>query len=331
MSFKGKTITFVSPLAAGGGTDIWGRFMALHLKKYIPGKPGIIIRNITGGGSVTGANFVWTSKPDGKTVLVSSSSIVQENVLRSAGTHYRLEEMIPIYASPTGTVTFVRKGFIKTPKDIMTAKGIIFGHINPVGGNGSSFLWSKELLGFEPEKMIWGYDGSSGARGAFFQGELNCMSESTLGYNTAVKPYVDKGEVVPVFQSGILDEAGNVVREPSAPDIPTVTELYEQVYGKKPSGLVFQAYRLMVGGRVYSKSLVLPKNTPADIVDTFQQAVAGMVNDQTFLKESEKLNPGASHFFGKGLIRSFPAVVSGPPELVRFMKELLSKKYGVTF
>jgi len=213
----------------------------------------------------------------------------------------------------------------------VTAKGIIFGHINPVGGNGSSFVWSKELLDIQPEKMIWGYDGSSAARGAFLQGELNCMSESTIGYNTAVKPFVEKGEIVPVFQSGLLGDDGNIVREPAAPDIPTVPELYEQIHGKKTSGPVFEAYKLMVGGRVYGKSILLPKNTPQDIVDIFHQAVARMIKDPIFLKESEKMSPGAPHYFGKELIRNFPGGVSGPQEVVQFMKEVLSKKYGVRF
>ena len=329
--FKGKAIVFVVPLAPGGGTDIWGRFTVRHLKEHIPGNPRIVIRNMPGAGSVIGANFVWASKPTGKTGLVSSGSVVQENVLRSAGTDFMLDQMNPLYASPIGTVTYVKKGFIKEPKDIMTVKGIIIGHISPVGGNGSSLVWSKELLGFKPDKMIWGYSGGSAARRAFLQGELNCTSESTIGYNSAVKPYVKKGEVVPIFQSGILDDDGNVVREKAAPDVPTVPELYEQIHGKKPSGPVFEAYKLMVGGRVYGKALVLPKNTPADIVKIYEKAVAKMVKDPKFLKEINKLNPGAPHLFGKALKRNYPAGVSGPKEVVQYMKEILSKKYKIKF
>ncbi len=48
-------------------------------------------------------------------------------------------------------------------------------------------------------------------------------------------PFPEKGEVMPLFQGGILNEKGELVRESVIPEIPTIKELYESIFGKSPS------------------------------------------------------------------------------------------------
>lgn len=325
--FQKKVITFVVPHSAGGGTDIWGRMVARSTGEYIPGKPDIVIRNMLGAGSIIGGNTVWNSKPNGLTVLVSSRGTVTENITRPEGIEFKLEEMYPLYSSPIGLVYFTKAGLIKEPKDIFTTKGLIFGHMPATSGVTSGFLWAKELLEFPTEKMILAYSGSGDARMAFLQGEVNCSGESTFGYNSALKSYVDRGQVVPIFQTGILDENGNVLREPAAPNVPTAPELYEQHYRKKPSGSVWEIYKLVVGSRTYGKCVLLPPKTPPELVDIYGEAVAKMVKDPRFLAEAEKENPKAPHFFGKALAKVYPKGVSASPQVVEAMRKILWEKY----
>jgi tripartite-type tricarboxylate transporter receptor subunit TctC len=239
--------------------------------------------------------------------------------------------MFPIYSNSTGRVYYTKPGLIAKPKDIMTTKGLIFGHGAATSGTTSGFLWAKELLGFEVEKMVLGYAGGSDARLAFLSGELNLSGETTLGYYSSIKSYVKKGEVVPVFQGGLLDSEGNIIREKAAPDVPTPAELYREVYGKAPSGLTWEAYKLVVGSSTYNKTLILPPNTPAEYVDIFRTAAAKMVKDPKFLAESQKMNPDSPHIIGKELVKGYPKGVSGEPEVIEFMKKLLSEKYSVVF
>ena len=120
--------------------------------------------------------------------------------------------MIPIISLMDGFVVFSKPSIVSKPEDIITAKGIIIGHTSPTGGGGSIIVWSKELLGFKTEKILFGYSGAPAAKLAFLQGEINTSGMGTLGFNSTLMPYVEKGEIVPVFQSGILDENGEVIR-----------------------------------------------------------------------------------------------------------------------
>ena len=47
----------------GGGYDIYGRMLARHMGKYIPGNPTIIIKNMPGAGSLRAANYIYNVAP----------------------------------------------------------------------------------------------------------------------------------------------------------------------------------------------------------------------------------------------------------------------------
>jgi tripartite-type tricarboxylate transporter receptor subunit TctC len=80
--FKGKTITLIIPLRAGGGVDLRARYFASEFGKFLPGKPRIVARNVTP--RIAGWNFVAKSAPDGLTFGISSSVLYQEQADPSA-------------------------------------------------------------------------------------------------------------------------------------------------------------------------------------------------------------------------------------------------------
>src|SRR3954463_3454470 len=61
--YKGKTITMIVSYGPGGGYDIYGRLLASHMSKHIPGHPTIIINNMPGAGSLKGANYIYNVAP----------------------------------------------------------------------------------------------------------------------------------------------------------------------------------------------------------------------------------------------------------------------------
>ena len=61
--YKGKTITMIVSYGPGGGYDTYGRILAQHMSKHIPGKPNIIINNMPGAGSLKGANYIYNVAP----------------------------------------------------------------------------------------------------------------------------------------------------------------------------------------------------------------------------------------------------------------------------
>ena len=54
--YAGKTVDFVIGYPPGGSNDTFGRLLARHLGKHIPGKPAIVPKNQPGAGSFLAVN-----------------------------------------------------------------------------------------------------------------------------------------------------------------------------------------------------------------------------------------------------------------------------------
>src|SRR5262245_16503666 len=67
--YQKKTIQVVIGSAPGGLYDRWGRLLAQHMGRYIPGNPNLVPQNMPGGGSMIATNYLYgLAKPDGLTI-----------------------------------------------------------------------------------------------------------------------------------------------------------------------------------------------------------------------------------------------------------------------
>jgi tripartite-type tricarboxylate transporter receptor subunit TctC len=74
--YAGKTIIVVAGVSAGSAYDLYARLMAQYMGKHIPGNPTFVVQNMTGAGSIIGANYLYNvSKPDGLTIGAIQPSI----------------------------------------------------------------------------------------------------------------------------------------------------------------------------------------------------------------------------------------------------------------
>jgi tripartite-type tricarboxylate transporter receptor subunit TctC len=67
-----RPVSLIVPFAAGGPVDITARLLAVHLSKLLG--QSVIVENVPGAGSMTGANRVAQAMPDGYTFLYGNSS-----------------------------------------------------------------------------------------------------------------------------------------------------------------------------------------------------------------------------------------------------------------
>src|SRR5262249_5039531 len=67
--YQGKTITLIVGSGAGTAYDMYGRLLANHIGKHIPGNPNVMVQNMPAAGGMVAANFVYeVAKPDGLTM-----------------------------------------------------------------------------------------------------------------------------------------------------------------------------------------------------------------------------------------------------------------------
>ena len=333
-NFAGQTVTVLIPYGVGGGTDLWGRFNAPFLTKYLPGNPINLVKNVPGGGSISGANlFAATAKPDGLTVLVTSGSTQFPYLLGVRQVKYDYRDWKFVMASPTGGVAYIStKHGVKSLADL----GKLTGKTLHYASQGATSLDLAPMLAFRllglDVQHVFGFPGRGEGRLGFERGEFDIDYQTTTAYLRSSLPLVKNGEAAPLFSFGALDDKGNLVRDPNFPDLPHIAEAVEIVTGKKPQGVEWEAFRsFLIAGFPAQKLLLLPKDTPADIVEAYRNVLRQMIKDADYIArkddqigEYEQVTDAA----GEELFRQ---AITITPDARDWVREYLSKTYKVTF
>jgi hypothetical protein len=291
VDFSDKTITWVVPFKEGGGTSRFARFIQPFLTKYLPGNPDIQIMHIPGGGAIKGSNyFQKNAKPDGTFIFGCSTSVIVNVATGNPLVKYNLSDYKPVLLLPQNTHWFTRADLANGPHDLskLQERDLMLYALKTPASADLFHIWVFDKLGLKGAKPIPGLS-SSGGYQAFLRGEIHISSHGAANYVKKVKPEIDKGGVVDLMTLGIIGADGVVSRNPLAPDAPTFPEMYEKANGKKLEGDDLEAfYSIGAAWSQASKSMLLPENTPDEIVKVFTEAASKMVNDPEFKEKATK-------------------------------------------
>lgn len=301
-NFAGKRVTILVPFSEGGGTDSWVRMMVPYLEKTLPGNPTVIVLNKPGGGGIPGTNYYAEKAPkDGTMIYAQSISAAMNYAFGDPRIKFKLENFQPVLSSPRSGTTYVRKelglGEIKGIKgkieklQSLSPEELNFGGRTPTSVD-LTYRVGLSLLGIEVNS-VWGLGGTGPMALAFERGEFQISAENSLAYKNTRTHMIESGISQAIFTNGNYDADGNYTRDPAQPDLPTLVEAYEAVYGKKPSGPGFEAWQALIGLSIaMNKTLMLHPDVSKDAVETWRTAVRAMLKDEDFLKSSrEELGP----------------------------------------
>lgn len=332
VSFEGKTIEWIIPFSAGGGSDTWARFNAPLLGKYLPGNPTVVVVNEPGGGSTKGTNlFAARAKPDGLTILGTSGSTQFPYLLGDPRVRYEYADWKIVMAAPTGGVVYTSPSTgVAGPEDIAKLAGqkLVY------ASQGATSLDLVPLLGFKllglDVQHVFGFKGRGDGRLAFERGETNIDYQTSSAYIKNVQPLVETGAAVPLFSWGALDEDGKLVRDPTFPDIPSFGEAYETLTGHAPEGPEYDAYfAFFTAGFPAQKMVFLPKDTSQDIVDAYQAAIIEMKSDPDYLAAKEAVLGTYEQVTGKAADSLFKKGTVISEDLRNQVVDMLAADYGV--
>jgi tripartite-type tricarboxylate transporter receptor subunit TctC len=329
--FAGETVEVVIPLAEGGGTDTWARFVGQGLTRALPGQPGFAPVNDAGGEGIAGTNrFFATAEADGTHLLVSTATSVVPWLLGRSEVQYDWGDLTPVLANGTGAVVYARTGAgVNGPQELVNrAAPLKFGGISATGLDLTTLV-AFDLLGTDVE-AIFGFEGRGPVGLALQRGEIDIDYQTTSAYGASVQPLVDSGGAVPLFSLGQIDAAGNVVRDPNFPDIPTVVEVYRTLNGTDPSGPAYEAYQALLGVTyTYQKAMWVPQDTPPQATELLRRSAEQMGADPVFNAEAEKVLGGYPIVADPRLPERIAESYRVDDEVKGYVVDLLATRYQV--
>lgn len=329
--FAGETVEIVIPLAEGGGTDTWARFVGQGLTHAVPGGPGFKPVNDAGGEGIVGTNrFVATAAADGTHVLVSTATSIVPWILKRSEVAYDFGALTPVLANGTGGVIYARTAAgVRSPADLVDRPTPLrFGGISATGLDLTTLV-AFDLIGADVQ-AIFGFEGRGPVNLAVQRGEVDLDYQTTSAWGPAVAPMVKNGTAVPLMAMGQLDGAGEVVRDPNFPDIPTVVEVYTQLNGTPPKGEVYEAYRSLLGATyTYQKAMWVPAQTPPEVVQVLRGSAEKLGADPAFQAAAKKVLGGYPIVADADLAERIRAAYTVTDDARRYVIALLRDRYGV--
>ena len=334
VDFSGKKIIMIVPFKPGGGGDTYSRTFGTAIGQYLPGKPTVIAFNKPGGSGILGYNqFEATAQPDGLTITLASTSTYTNQMFGGKKVKFDIGGWRAILVNPIGTTFYARpdstgiKGKdLKTDLLALQKAETTFSSKSKTSAELRSML-AFDLLGFFPKKVVFGLS-SGKRRKAVLRSELNLSQDNTIKFLKSVKKWEKKGDVLGFMTFGMPTPDGKILRDPALPDLPTIGEGYEALYGKKPDekSLQWQAIRKFSLLVTTSKALMLPKGTPDDIYNTYVTAAKKMWADPAFQKRIKKTHAKYPAYFGSDAERMVQDTIRWDPKLRKWLDGWLEKK-----
>jgi len=250
-----RPVTLVVPFPPGGPTDALARRLAEKLRE--PLKQNVIVENRSGAGGNIGSEYVASAKPDGYTILFGTSGPLAINVSLYKKQNYNPE---------TSFAPIIRIGHLpnilvvnpSVPANNMQEL-IAYAQKNPdklsyaSSGNGASSHLAGILFNRMAGTKIMHipYKGTGPALNDLLGGQVSMSFTDIL---TAL-PYIKAGKLRAI---GLA----SAQRSDALPELPTLSE----------QGLKGYDVSVFFG-------IVAPKDTPADVVNTLNQAFKTALSD----------------------------------------------------
>jgi tripartite-type tricarboxylate transporter receptor subunit TctC len=193
--YKGKTITLLVGSAEGGGYDQYARLLARHMGKYIPGEPGMVVKNQPGAGGMVMANAMYASVPrDGLTIGMMVRDNPLEPVMGNPAAKFKPESFTWLGTSSRyedDAFCFVVRadtGIMSIADLQRPGRPIVFGSQAAGGSETDVVLIAREVFRLNLH-LIRGYRSSTDVLLALRRGEIEgrAITTSTLQKSMARK------------------------------------------------------------------------------------------------------------------------------------------------
>ena len=317
--YKGKTITVYIGTTPGALYDQWGRILAQHMGKHIPGKPDMIVQNMPGAGHMIAANYVYNkTKPDGLSLIGTIvPTLYFDQLIGRKEAQYDWAKFVWIGSPVQGESQMYMRADTpyKTIEDVRSAKEPP--RCGAQGTSDSAYYLPKlfeETIGAK-FNLVQGYPGGPEIDLAVERGEIHCRAFTIEAFMSR-EPYHTwrkKGFVRNIIQTGKK-------RDAKLPETPTLWELMDRY--KTPEESRRLAELMLASGQLGRPVMGTP-GIPADRVKILRDAFNATVKDPEFLADIDKRQFDLDPVSGEELEKIVKDVMSQPADVIARMKKLL--------
>jgi len=274
-ALAGKTVQMIIGFGTGGGYDLWGRTVARHIGRHLPGQPNVVAQNMPGAGSYVAASHIYNIAPKDGTVLgIIARDAVLGPLSGAPGARFDPTRLswIGTPTRETNVCIADRGARVKTVRDLYQTP-LILGDTGPGTGTRSYPKALNELIGTK-FKLVGGFPSSSDVFLAMERGEVEGICESLDSIKIRRPDWIASGKVTILLQGGAEPN-------PELADVPFVRDLARDQAQR-------QALDFLYAGQGIGRPFVAPPDLPADRLKMLRDAFAATMKDDAFAADAAR-------------------------------------------
>ena len=303
-SFTGKTVRLYIGTGPGGGYDTYGRLVARHIGRHLPGTPAVVPQNMPGAASLTLTNFLYNQAArDGNALAIINQAMPTEQYLLDQNIQYdagkfnwigrvssAVEMLIVWHTVPIARIEDVR------------SREVIMGGTGPTSSTVFIPYLLNNLAGTK-FRVISGFNGTTDIGLAMERGEIEGSATPLESLTSYRANWVREKKIKILLQQ-------TATRDPEVADIPTMVEMGATDEAR-------QILRFFASAAEIGRSIVAPPAMAPATVTTQRRAFDAMFKDQAFLDEVNKAGIQLKPMTGERLQMVVADVAKFPPSLVQ--------------
>jgi len=310
--YRGRSVTLFIGYSAGGGYDAYGRVLARHLGKHIPGGPSVVVQNMPGAGSLRCANFLYNLAPrDGTAIGHFSRGLAMEPLIGTSPTQFDARRFGWLGSGTDEVSIFVtwHSSAVKSWDDALIKPFTVAGE----GSGSDPDVFSavlKNAFGARL-KLVSGYPGSAEVALAIERGEVDGRVGWSWSSLKLLKPDWVAGQRVNFIVQLALNKSQELAQAPLILDFAD-TERKRQIL------------RLVLSRQPMARPFAAPPGLPQDRLRALRKAFDATMADPEFLAEAKHRGLEVNPVSGSEIDRLVDELYSTPPDIVAETRRMIS-------
>jgi tripartite-type tricarboxylate transporter receptor subunit TctC len=274
-SLAGKNVTLIIGFGAGGGYDLWGRLVARHIGKHLPGNPTVVPQNMPGAGSYVAASHIYGAAPkDGTVFAIIARDAALGPLSNAPGARFDATKMSWL-GSPTrehNVCIANANAKVKTANALGDTE-LILGDTGPGTGTRSYPKVLNDLLGYK-FKLVSGFRSSADVFLAMERGEVDGICESLDSINQRKPDWITNKTVNVLLQAGAESR-------PELAGVPNVLTLARNDEERK-------VLEYLYAGQDIGRPFVAPPDLPPERLKMLRDAFNATMKDPEFAADVKR-------------------------------------------
>ncbi len=309
--YRGKTVDMFIGYRTGGGYDIYGRIVARHIGRHIPGQPNVVVKNLDGAGGLRVANhFAQVAPRDGTAIAITGRNAAFEPLFGNKLAQYDGQKFSWLgSANKEVSLCVSMKGSDVLTYDDLLSKELIIAGTGAANETDQIPKVINAVLGTK-FKLIPGYPSGNGLTLAMERREVHGRCGWSWSSIKSTHPHwVKSGEFNMLVQVGLE-------KHPELPNVPLIIDVAKTAEQK-------EVLRVLFASLVLGRPFFTTPDVPADRLAALRKAFMDTLADPQFLAEADKTQLEVNPVSAEEIERLVAEIYKSPAHIVEQAGELM--------